>query len=76
MDGYVIRDFLMKDRVAGLNLLFVNGDKEQVDEIEPKKLNGSVLFVEEPEQKVINLDQVISIKAIYELDTEAADKLL
>lgn len=75
MYAYVIRDFLMKDRVAGLNLLFVNGDKEQVDEIEPKKLNGSVLFVEEPEQKVINLDQVISIKPIYELDTEAADKL-
>ena len=22
MEGYVIRDFLMKDRVAGLNLLF------------------------------------------------------
>ena len=54
----------------------MNGDKEQVDEIEPKKLNGSVLFVEEPEQKVINLDHVISIKPIYELDTEAADKLL
>lgn len=76
MDGYVIRDFLMKDRVAGLNLFFESGGKEQVDEIEHKKLNGSVLFVEEPEQKVINLDHVISIKPIYELDTEAMDKLL
>lgn len=75
MDGYTVRDFLRKDKVVGLNLLLVTGEETRVNEIENKKLNGNVLYVESPKDEIINLDHVVSIKPIYEIDYDAVTRV-
>lgn len=68
MDGYTVRDFLRKDKVVGLNLLLVTGEETRVNEIEDKKLNGNVLYVESPKDEVINLNHVVKINPITKFE--------
>lgn len=74
MDGYTVRDFLRKDKVAGLNLLLVTGEETRVNEIEDKKLNDNVLYVESPKDEIINLDHVVKITAIKKFDGDIGRK--
>lgn len=75
MRAHLIIDLLKKEKVVGLNLSLVNGEKEQVNEVKKSHTNDKELFVETPHEVIINLDHVVSIKPIYEIDYDAVDRV-
>ena len=68
MDVDIVNELINDDKTAGLTLLFVTNEEEQVDEIDNQKSKDNILYVTAHKKAVINLDYVVKINTITKFE--------